>query len=343
MRYGRTMLSICILMLAAFATTASSRAEESREEKSQARVTVLELTGDLRTHDPALIHDEYSGDWFVFSTGDPLVAGGTIQIRRSADLHNWTYVGTVLNAIPAWITQAVPGVTNLWAPEVHEHDGMFYLYYAASTFGSNRSVIGLAINRTLDPTQWVDQGIVAESQPTDDFNAIDPAVIEDRDGTPYLSFGSFWSGIRMWTLQWPSGKLAPGQGAPLRLADRFVPPNAIEAPALMYRDGWYYLFVSLDFCCRGTGSTYKIAVGRSRNPTGPYFDKLGTPLEHGGGTVILSEQGTLFGPGGQSIYGGFLAFHYYDGTANGDFRLGIRKIAWSEDGWPIIANPVPGR
>ena len=220
MRYGRTMLSICILTLAAFATTASSRAEESREDKSRARVTVLELTGDLRTHDPALIHDEYSGDWFVFSTGDPLVAGGTIQIRRSADLHNWTYVGTVFNAIPAWITQAVPGVTNLWAPEVHEHDGMFYLYYAASTFGSNRSVIGLATNRTLDPNQWVDQGLVAQSQRTDDFNAIDPAVIEDRDGTPYLSFGSFWSGIRMWTLQWPSGKLAPGQGAPTLITQK---------------------------------------------------------------------------------------------------------------------------
>ena len=75
MRFDRTMLTICILTLAAFVTTASSRAEESREEISQARVTVLALSGDLHTHDPALIHDEYSGDWFVFSTGDPLVAG----------------------------------------------------------------------------------------------------------------------------------------------------------------------------------------------------------------------------------------------------------------------------
>jgi hypothetical protein len=61
---------------------------------------------------------------------------------------------------------------------------------------------------------------------TDD-NAIDPAVIEGMDGTSYLAFGSFWSGIRMWALQWPSGRLAPGQGQPLRLADRFVPPNAM--------------------------------------------------------------------------------------------------------------------
>jgi arabinan endo-1,5-alpha-L-arabinosidase len=342
MEYGRTLLSICILAIAALATTDSLRADESLDSQSRPRVAVLELTGDLRAPDPALFHDERSGNWYVFSTGDPLVAGGTIQIRRSADLRTWTYAGNVFNSIPAWVTQAVPGVMNLWAPEIHVHDGTIYLYYAASTFGSNRSVIGLATTRTLEPSEWVDQGIVAESQVTDDFNAIDPAVIEGKDGTPYLAFGSFWSGIRMWTLQWPSGRLAPGQGAPLRLADRFVPPNAIEGAQLTYHDGWFYLFVSFDFCCQGTNSTYKIAVGRSRSPTGPFFDKLGTPLEHGGGTVILSEQGTQFGPGGASVYGGFLAHHYYDGTANGDIRLGIRRIAWSEDNWPIIANPIPG-
>ena len=342
MENGRTLLSIGFLMLAALATTAASRADELRAPDSQPRVTVLQLTGDLRAPDPSLIHDEHTGSWYVFSTGDPLVGGGAIQIRRSPDLHNWTYVGTVFNAIPAWVTQAVPGVTNLWAPEVHEHNGMFYLYYAASTFGSNVSVIGVATNSTLDPTQWVDQGMVTQSQATDDFNAIDPAVIEGRDGTAYLGFGSFWTGIRMLTLQWPSGKLAPGQGAPLTLADRFVPPNALEAAELTFHDGWFYLFVSFDFCCQGTNSTYKIAVGRARSPTGPFFDKIGTPLEHGGGTVILSEQGTQFGPGGESIYGDWLAYHYYDGTANGAITLGIRKIVWSEDGWPIIANPIPG-
>jgi arabinan endo-1,5-alpha-L-arabinosidase len=200
----------------------------------------------------------------------------------------------------------------------------------------------LATSKTLEANSWVDQGLVAQSQVTDDFNAIDPAVIEDRNGTPYLAFGSFFSGIRMLQLQWPSGTLAPGQGQPLRLADRFVPPNALEAAELTYRQGWYYMFVSFDFCCQGTASTYKIAVGRSRSPIGPYFDELGTPLEHGGGTVILSQQGTQFGPGGESIFGDFMAYHYYDGTANGDFRLSIRKISWSEDGWPIVANPVAG-
>ena len=354
MRHQAAFISMYVL---AFATAVAAPADvavstpenefqqgRAPELKSQQRVDVLALSGELRTHDPALARDGQRGDWFVFSTGDPLVGGGTIQSRRSHDLRSWNYAGNVFDTIPAWITQAIPGVVNLWAPEVHEHGGTYYLYYSASTFGSNRSLIALATNTTLDPLdpdyEWVDRGLVAESTPANDFNAIDPAIIDDDAGTPYLAFGSFWSGIRMWKLQWPDGKLAPGQGEPLRLADRFVPPNAIEAPALVHRNGWYYLFVSLDFCCRGEFSTYKIAVGRSRQATGPYFDQLGTPLQHGGGTVILSEQGTMFGPGGQSIYRGFLAHHFYDGTARGDFRLAIRRIAWDKNGWPIIANPL---
>jgi arabinan endo-1,5-alpha-L-arabinosidase len=145
----------------------------------------------------------------------------------------------------------------------------------------------------------------------------------------------------MFKLEWPSGKLAAGQGEPLRLADRFIPPNAIEGPAFVYRNGWFYLFVSMERCCAGVNSTYRIAVGRSRNPTGPYFDRLGTPLMHSGGTVVLSERGSMIGPGGQSFSHGLIAFHYYDATANGDFRLGIRKVAWSADGWPIIATEFP--
>lgn len=302
---------------------------------------VLALSGDLRTHDPALIHQGPHGDWYVFSTGDPALGGGSVQIRRSQNARNWSYVGTVFHGMPAWVTQSVSGVTNLWAPEIYEHDGTYYLYYAASTFGSNRSVIGLATNATLDPSDpaygWVDQGLVVESLPQYDYNAIDPAIVEDETGVPWLAFGSFWSGVRMLQLEWPGGKVAPGQGEPLRLADRFVPPNAIEAPAITVHAGWYYLFVSFDFCCRGTGSTYKIAVGRSRDVTGPYYDQLGTPLAHGGGTVILSERSTMFGPGGQSVYGDLLVYHWYDGTAGGDFRLGLRRIVWGVDGWPRVA------
>lgn len=297
-----------------------------------------ELSGDLRVHDPALaVTDD---GWFVYCTGGDGVGDGCLQVRRSDDGIAWEFAGTVWETRPAWLAEAVPGVANLWAPELVEHDGTWYLYYAASTFGSNRSVIALATNTTLDPRDpgyaWVDRGPVIASGEGDDFNAIDPGVVVDADGTPWMSFGSFWSGIRMVPLAWPDGGVAPGwSGAPLRLADRELVPNAVEAPYVLRHEGAYYLFVSQDFCCRGVDSTYRIAVGRAESVAGPYVDRDGVELLAGGGTVLLETDGARIGPGGQSISASHLAFHYYDGNDDGRFRLEILRLAW-EGGWPAV-------
>lgn len=202
----------------------------------------LDLTGDLQTHDPALFVGADGAPWYVFSTGDGAVGDGNIQIRRSEDGRDWSLVGTVWDAKPAWLETAVPGVDNLWAPDIHEHAGTYYLYYSASTFGKNHSVIALATNTTLNPDdssyRWIDRGPVLESTASDDFNAIDPGVVEDADGTPWMTFGSFWSGIRMVELEWPDGKRAQDT-APLRIGDRNQPPNAIEGATIVPHDGKY--------------------------------------------------------------------------------------------------------
>ncbi|KRE29114.1 arabinan endo-1 5-alpha-L-arabinosidase [Agromyces sp. Soil535] len=295
-----------------------------------------ELTGDLAAHDPALARD---GDtWYVYSTGNGTVADGNIQVRSSDDGVTWRYDGEVWQEKPGWLRESVPGVDNLWAPELVEHDGIWYLYYSASTFGKNSSVIALATNTTVDPDDpeyaWVDRGPVVTSSSGDDFNAIDPGVAVDAEGTPWMSFGSFWSGIRMVELDWPSG-LRADDGEPLRLADRGVPPNAIEAPYLVEHDGEWFLFVSLDSCCRGTDSTYRVAVGRSNAPTGPFVDRDGVPLLEGGGTVLLESEGSRIGPGGQSIADGMMALHYYDANLRGAFQQALLPLRWDGDGWPV--------
>lgn len=126
------------------------------------------LTGDFFTHDPALVKGQDGGPWFIYSTGNGRVADGNIQVRRSDDGVDWEYAGEVWQEKPAWLTAAVPGVDNLWAPELYEHDGTWYLYYSASTFGKNQSVIALATNTTLDPAdpayEWVDRGEVVSSK-----------------------------------------------------------------------------------------------------------------------------------------------------------------------------------
>jgi arabinan endo-1,5-alpha-L-arabinosidase len=307
--------------------------------------TALSLSGDLHTHDPALVAGAPGEPWYVFSTGDVRTGLGAPQIRRSTDDgRTWELVGTVWDAStrPEWVYEAVPGVSNFWAPEVIEHDGTFYLYYSASTFGSNRSVIGLTTNTTLDPDDpgyaWVDQGQVIASEPGETgYNAIDPGVIEDADGTPWLAFGSFWGGIQLVELTWPSGKPVEN-AAPVTIASRTSPPNAIEAPYLVRHDDWYYLFVSRDSCCQGSDSTYNMAVGRSHEVPGPYVDRSGTEMTLDGGEQLLSSTGDMVGPGGQSVSRGYLAFHYYDAAAGGDFRLEIRELDWDDEGWPVATT-----
>jgi arabinan endo-1,5-alpha-L-arabinosidase len=310
-------------------------------------------------HDPALIIDD-DGTWYVYSTG--LLArenGGTIQMWSSRDEGTtWEYTGTVWDEIPAWIDERyADGVLpeNLWAPEIYENDGTYYLYYSASRFGTDNSLTALATNTTLNPEdpdyEWVDQGLVVESpvtgldpgNPDKTFNAIDAGIIEDADGNPYMSIGSFWYGIFLVPLEWPSGKPVENwQSRTVNIADRFIPGNPIEAPYIIHRDGYYYLFTSFDFCCRGADSTYKIAVGRSESITGPYLDKDGRDMFGGGGSILLESHGAMNGVGGQSVFGDYLAFHYYDRTNTAAPyipTLGLQKMGW-EDGWPTVDQTV---
>jgi len=312
---------------------------------SGAAATALDLSGDLRAHDPALVAGTDGKPWYVFSTGDASVGKGAIQIRTSPDGHAWTTAGTVWDAAtePAWVRSAVPAVTNFWAPDVYLHDGTYYLYYAASTFGSNRSVIGLFTNTTLDAAEpgyaWVDRGEVWHSTPgSSNYNAIDPGIVEDAGGTPWMAFGSFWGGIQLVRLEWPSGMPADPSATPVHLASHTVPPNAIEAPTIVHHDGWFYLFVSRDLCCRASASTYNTVVGRSRAVTGPYLDRSGTDMADDGGEQLLATRGDRVGPGGESYSNGYLAFHYYATHLGGDFQLAIRKLAWDADGWPVATT-----
>lgn len=298
------------------------------------------VQGDLVVHDPALVAGRNGAPWYVYFTGDGAIGDGNIRIKQSTDDgRTWHDIGTVWDTKPAWVKAAVPKVDNLWAPEIYRHGDTYYLYYAASSFGSNDSVIGLATNTTLDPSsksyKWVDRGPVMTSSTSDDFNAIDPAIVQGDDGTPYLAFGSFWSGIRMVKLSWPTGKRAD-QAVPLRIADRQSPPNAVEGAAIVPHAGRFYLIVSRDFCCRGVNSTYNMVVGRADSATGPYYDKNGVAMLDDGGTPLLASKGSEIGPGGASYSHGYLAWHFYDADHNGVPTLAIAKLGWGADGWPTL-------
>ncbi|MGH8202334.1 MAG: family 43 glycosylhydrolase [Steroidobacteraceae bacterium] len=97
-------------------------------------------------HDPCLI--KAGGTYYLYGTSMP--GGPGVTLHTSPDLVHWTSRGAIFNAIPSWALALVPGTRGMWAPDVSRFSGGYRLYYAVSTFGSNRSVIGLATNTTLD-------------------------------------------------------------------------------------------------------------------------------------------------------------------------------------------------
>lgn len=312
---------------------------------------MLELEGDLRVHDPAIIKE--ADTYYLFSTGGRPWSGH-IPIRCSPDLHKWTLCGHVFNTLPQWTTQEIPGTRGIWAPDISYYNGLFHLYYSISTFGKNNSAIGLATNKTLDPNspdyEWVDHGLVVRSRAgTDDFNAIDGNLVIEDEQNVWLCWGSFWSGIKMKRIDPSTGKCFSSDTTLYSLASRprhgehQTPPveGAIEAPFIIRHGDFWYLFVSFDLCCRGVDSTYNIVVGHSRKITGPYVDKAGTPMLEGGGSILLEATTPNWrGPGHPAVLkepdGDFLLCHAYHGQTGRSY-LQISTIVW-KNGWPKVAE-----
>lgn len=314
------------------------------QEELQLAAMVLETTGDVApVHDVTMIKDGET--YYLFSTGPG------IPIRCSEDMLVWRSCGRVFESYPEWIGQTIPKVKDLWAPDVVVHEGTYYVYYSASSFGKNRSAIGLVSNVTLNQESpdytWVDQGEVISSQLTDNYNAIDPNLTFDTTAQPWFLFGSFWGGIMMAKADRATLKLAAGSELTNIAARPDHPNHALEGAYIVHRGDFYYLFISHDFCCKGVMSTYNIKVGRSKDITGPYVDRDGTSLTEGGGTQVYKGSGPWRGPGHNSVYVEndeyFMVYHAYSATTAGTPTLRIEKLAWDDEGWPVSPSALLGR
>jgi len=270
--------------------------------------------------DPSIIYSQTPGDnyWYMYCTTDPLndddKTGDNFNFRlipmlRSTDLVNWEYMGDAFTVRPDWLDPT----SGLWAPEIDFFDGLYYLYYtvpdvADSVSGEpgchGDSAIGVATSESpLGP--WEDQGPVVEPRRNGPgcnfFWTFDPEVVEDN-GQKYIFFGSYYGGIAARELSADGLQSDPGSQVQITI------PNRYEGAEVVYRDGYWYLFVSATNCCNGPLTAYSVFVGRSENILGPYVDREGVSLLAGrvGGTPILSMNGNRWvGTGHNSVFQDF--------------------------------------
>ena len=253
--------------------------------------------------------------------------------------------------------------TDVWAPSVMFANGTYYQYYAIPVepdTAGGEAIIGMATS-TTPYGSWTDGGFIVSSWSNTTnppitsnygwnfvegttYNAIDPAPFVDANGDWWMVFGSFFDGTHLIQLDPSSGQVKSGTSMTGIIATRYGGEEGpFIYPWVVNGTQYYYYFASANVCCSAT-SAYRIIVGRSTSPTGPFVDRGGLDLTADGGTILLSTHANIVGPGGESVFtdtaGGAqtptLVYHYYDGNNNGTPTLGINRLAFTSDGWPYV-------
>ncbi len=195
------------------------------------------------------------------------------------------------------------------------------------------------------------------------YNAIDPTYIITPEGEHWLIYGSWHSGIA-------AIQLNPDTGLPLNDFDYTDESTwgtciysrdyssrwqASEGPEVIYNEetGYYYLFMAYD----ALDYRYNTRVCRSQSITGPYEDYFGNNLTEDGGDIypIITHPYAFNDHSGWVGISHCGVFQNEDtgdwfytsqarlpdntggnGNANSIMMGQVRKIRWTEDGWPVV-------
>ncbi len=199
------------------------------------------------------------------------------------------------------------------------------------------------------------------------YNAIDPSYIITPEGQHWLIYGSWHSGIAALQVDANTGMPLNKLGNPIAenaadIADygtliytrqKNNRWQASEGPEVIYRDGYYYLFLAYD----GLDVPYNTRVVRATSITGPYVGIDGTDCTNVGGDAFpivthpykfAGNPGwvgiahcAVFNDGGDNWFyasqGRMPADAYGGGDADNAIMMGhVRSIVWTPDGWPVV-------
>lgn len=264
-----------------------------------------------------------------------------IQIAKSDDLVDWTWVGDALPEPPDWAD------SDFWAPHVL-YDSVYQTYYLYYSGESNKEEGGkcLGVATSKSPAgPFIDKG-----EPLicgDSFVNIDPMAFDDpRSGKKLLYWGSAFLPIKVQELadnrlqfkenSRPTDLVFPGQDSTYNIL--------IEGAWMHYRDDYYYLFYSGDNCC-GEKANYAVMVARSDDAMGP-FTRLGE-IRADGSSAILEKNAAFNAPGHNSVIrddNGDDWIFYHAIPQTGDTEIGrimlIDKLSY-RDGWPLLIEGGP--
>lgn len=278
----------------------------------------------------------------VLAVGDTYYAictGGRFRIRRSYDLVMWEDTNAFV--FPSGKPPYAANGNRNWAPEMHEVDGKFLVYYT-SVNAANVLCVGVA--RATSPMgPFTDRGSPLVEHPQ---GVIDATYVR-AGGKHYLAYKVDGNSVGQPTPIYlrelaPDGMSFAAGSAQVELIRNNTATwegGVVEAPWIVEHDGMFYLFYSGNVY----DARYRTGVARAANVAGPYTKYGSNP--------ILRNDAAWVGPGHGSVVAvgakHYFVYHAWENDgAGGNATAGGRQIlvdeiTWGANGWPKINDGTP--
>ncbi len=283
------------------------------------------------------------GEYYAYGTGNEQ-DGKQFPVLHSKDFAHWKFVGNALDNVTE------PQLKTYWAPEVAEHNGKFYLYYA----GDYKMRVAVA-DRPVGPFKDVGRLLL----PDEPFSIDGHPFHDPQTGKWYLFFAKDFLDGRVGTalavIQLGDDMISTS--GPVKTVLRAIGDwqiyarnrkmygrvfdawHTVEGPTVLFRNGRYYCFYS-----GGNWQTpgYGVGFATSDSVMGPYRDTA----DLDGATVLKSIPGKLIGPGHNGVALGpdnatwFIVYHCWN-TKRTKRQMCIDPIEWTAQG-PKAYHPSRG-
>lgn len=264
-----------------------------------------------------------------------------IPVFHSKDLKNWKQVGNVIDRATQMDFMGEKLTRGLFAPAISFHNGTYYVTCTDIDHDGN-----FIVTSKNPAGPWSDPVRVPQ------VRGIDPSLFFDEDNKAYIIYNSdpperksLYPGhrtIRIYEID-PITLKVIGEEKQLVNGgvDLSKKPEWIEAPHIMKRNGWYYLYAAEG----GTSVNHTEVVFRSKSVWGPFvpyennpiLTQRGLPADRKDPITSAGHAQFVDGPDGKT-YAIFLAVRPYEGNFyNTGRETFIAPVEWKND-WPVI-NP----
>ncbi|CAE6441241.1 unnamed protein product [Rhizoctonia solani] len=297
---------------------------------------VSAFTNPLKTpngSDPFMVYS--NGYYYLMTT-----TWGNLQISRA------TSMAGLKTATPkvVWTDGTTSRCCQMWAPELHQVSGSWYIYYTA---GPKTGDVHIHAVKGSSSDIWASSWSYAGSlvPPNRSKSALDGTVLNHSSGN-YLVWSSWEDGVGQ-------SLFISKMNSPTSIGNAVLiskPTNSWEkvgtgvneGPAPLYHNGRTWIVFSASLCSTTgyslgrlelTGSDPLQASSWVKYNNGPIFSAAN-------GNYATGHNGFFTAPSG-AIWNVYHASPSSSVTCDGNRRTMVQPVNWNSDGTPNLGQPLP--